>query len=117
MESVVPPILEIRVSCDSVELADRIAEALVLRRAAACVHRSTIESRYDWADRLVTETEYLLTVITTERARSRAVGIIGDHHSYELPAIVWTRLEATEDYRRWVVEQTSDGTDTGTTGV
>ena len=117
MESAVPPILEIRVTCDGAELADRISEALVLRRAAACVHRSTIESRYDWEDQLVTETEYLLTIITTEEARSRAIGIIGDHHSYELPAIVWTRLEATEDYRRWVVEQTGDPTDDGTTAV
>lgn len=99
-------ILEIRVTCGSVDVADRIAEALIAGRGAACVHRSAIDSRYEWEGRLVAETEILLEIITTDAARWRAVEIIVDHHTYDLPAIVWMPLDCTADYARWVAEQT-----------
>lgn len=70
----------------SQEEADRIAEALVRERLAACCQSSPIRSTYLWKGELCRDAEILLLAKTT--TADRAMARIRELHSYELPEIV-----------------------------
>jgi len=83
--------------------ADRIAEALVAERLAACVQTTPIASRYVWKGELQKDEEVLLLIKTRRelfeavRTRIRAL------HSYETPEIVMVPVTAVDsDYLAWL---------------
>ena len=97
----------IQTTTASVEDAERIAEALVAERLAACVQIAAIRSRYVWKGEVQREDEQLLLIKTREslfdavRARIRAL------HSYETPEIIAMPLVAGDaDYLAWLSEVT-----------
>lgn len=101
--------LEIQITCGSTEEADRIAEALVERRLAACVQQLPIRSTYRWQGRIEHDDEVLL-LVKSVRARFAAVaGVVGELHSYELPALTAVEIaDGTEAYLAWIDAETAD---------
>lgn len=96
------------VTCASQEEAERIGEALVTEKLAACVSIVPgVTSIYFWQGKLCKETERLL-LIKSRAARSDAMSArIRALHSYTVPEIVNVRIAAGNPaYLNWVREAT-----------
>ena len=93
----------------SVEEANKIADALVQRRLAACVNVvGPIASVYRWKEKVDRAQEWLLLVKTTAGAADSVADAIQQLHSYELPECVVLPIEGgCEAYLEWVGENVS----------
>jgi periplasmic divalent cation tolerance protein len=91
-------------TCPSPEVAERLANALVAERLAACVNRLPgVTSTYIWEGRVQNEAEILLIIKTTagrfEVLKERLAAV----HPYELPELVAIPVCAgSERYIEWV---------------
>ena len=86
------------------EEAGRIAEALLSRRLAACVHViGPVESRYWWRGKLESAEEWLCLAKTTVDRVAAAMEAISRAHSYETPEIIVTPImDGSAAYLRWI---------------
>ena len=86
------------------EDAERIAEALVERKLAACVNiLSGVRSVYRWQGETCRDDEWLL-LIKTEQARIEALKAgIAELHPYDCPElIVLPIVDGSADYLSWL---------------
>ncbi len=91
-------------TCPEDVVAARIANTLVEERLAACVNRlSRMSSTYRWEGKVVTETEALLLIKTSERLLDLLSQRIGELHPYELPEVIALPIEGgSERYLAWL---------------
>lgn len=92
------------------EEANKIADALVQRRLAACVNIvGPIASVYRWKQKVEHAQEWLLVIKTTAGAADAVGGAIKELHSYELPECVVLPIEGgSEAYLEWVGESVTN---------
>ena len=88
--------------------AERIAEALIGERLAACVNiMGPVRSVYRWHGATERADEVALIAKTTEALFQQLSGRISDLHSYETPAIVaWPIVAGNAAYLDWIVAET-----------
>ena len=85
--------------------AQRIAQALVERKLAACAQISEIESFYFWNGAVQHEPERCILLKTTTDRYAAVESAIRELHPYELPAIHAVPIElASSQYAAWVEE-------------
>ena len=91
---------------------DRLARALVDERLAACVNRiGPVQSVYRWEGKLEQSEEQLLIIKTQRRLFAALEKRVRELHSYSVPEIVALPIiEGSQDYLRWLGDQTTDGT-------
>lgn len=94
--------LEVRITCGSVDEAERIADTLIGERLAACVHQAPVVSVYVWQGTVEHDEEVLLSAITRADRFSTLAARVQAMHSYELPAITAVAMTATPEYLAWV---------------
>ena len=84
--------------------AQKIAEALVEHRLAACVNIiSGIHSVYRWQGKVEQADEWLLLIKTTESASAPLRDAITKLHSYEVPECIVLSIEdGTPAYLDWI---------------
>jgi periplasmic divalent cation tolerance protein len=84
--------------------AQKIAEALVAQRLAACVNIiSGIHSVYRWQGKVEQADEWLLLIKTTESASAPLRDAITKLHSYEVPECIVLSIEdGTPAYLDWI---------------
>ena len=89
--------------------ANKIAEALVERRLAACVNiLPRIQSVYRWRDQVEKSEEFLLFIKTKRELAGKLEAAIRELHSYELPELVGLAIESgSEEYLAWIDESVS----------
>ncbi len=94
----------------SVEEANKIADALVQRRLAACTNVvGPISSVYRWKGKVEHAQEWLLVLKTTAEVVDAVGDAIKDLHSYELPECVALPIESgSEAYLEWVGENVTN---------
>jgi len=100
------------VTAGSPSEGDRLARALVDERLAACVNRiAPVQSVYRWEGKLEQSEEQLL-IIKTQRCLFAALEKrVRELHSYSVPEIVALPIiDGSQDYLRWLGDQTTDGT-------
>lgn len=87
--------------------AQRIAEALIQQRLAACVQVDpAVRSYYRWEGRLAVDTEWRLVIKTTRGRWDAVQQAIDQLHPYELPELVATPIAVGSDaYLAWVAQQ------------
>lgn len=93
------------------EEAEKIAQALVERRLAACVNLlSPIKSVYRWQGKVENAAEHLL-IIKTTAARCEAVArAIRELHSYQLPECIQLDIEGgSAEYLQWIEDSVAGG--------
>jgi periplasmic divalent cation tolerance protein len=98
-------------TCPDAEVAQRIADALVEERLAACVSvLPGLRSVYRWQGAIQREDEVLLLVKTTRDQVEPLTARVASLHPYELPELVSVEVAGgLAAYLQWVEEQTRTG--------
>ena len=88
--------------------AQRLAQALIGERAAACVNvLAACTSVYRWQGKVESATEIPLLIKTSRAAYARLQELIRAHHPYELPEIIAIPVSAgLPAYLAWVTSET-----------
>lgn len=89
-------------------VAERIAQALVEARAAACVNIfAECRSVYRWQGAVETTNEVSLLIKTTTEAYPRVERILRECHPYAVPEIIAVPIEhGLPEYLAWVTTET-----------
>ncbi len=97
-------IAAVLVTVATAQEGERIAEALVTERVAACVNvLGPLRSVYRWEGAMQRDEEYLLLIKTRREALARLADRIGELHSYEVPEmIVLPVCAGSEAYLNWL---------------
>jgi periplasmic divalent cation tolerance protein len=92
------------VTCESKEEAEKIAQAVVTEKLAACVNvLSGIRSCYVWKGKMTWAEEVLLIIKTTRGRFLQLQGRVKALHSYEVPEVVSISIdEASQPYLDWI---------------
>jgi periplasmic divalent cation tolerance protein len=100
-------LLQVVTTCATREEAERVGEALVAARLAACVQiHSPITSIYRWQGQIERSEECLLVAKTLPQKFNDVAAAIRQQHSYQTPQIIGLPVvEGTEDYVAWLREQ------------
>jgi periplasmic divalent cation tolerance protein len=86
--------------------AEKIAQALVAEKLAACVSLMPIHSIYTWKSELCQEDEWQLMIKTDLRQFEHLETRIKQLHSYEVPEIIALPiLKGSANYLNWISEQ------------
>lgn len=100
-------LVDVFVTCVDEAEANSIRSALLEKRLIACGNSWPVSSAFLWNDELEQETEVMLLVKTVKDRQAEVVGVIGQLHSYDLPAISIVQVEAgSPEFERWVIDST-----------
>jgi periplasmic divalent cation tolerance protein len=96
------------VTASSEKEGEKIAQALVKEKLAACVNvLPTIRSIYRWKGEITSEQEVLLLAKTKDRLFEKLKKRVLELHSYEVPEIVALPvLAGFEAYLGWIGKET-----------
>ncbi|HVY23913.1 MAG TPA: divalent-cation tolerance protein CutA [Steroidobacteraceae bacterium] len=91
-------------TCPSDEVGQKIANALVTERLAACVNQiSGVQSTYLWQGALHNDAEILLVIKTTTEKLATVAARIKALHPYEVPEFIALPVHGgSESYLQWV---------------
>lgn len=91
-------------TCPDSATAERIAQALVNERLAACVNQLPgVRSIYMWQGQVQADQEVLLLIKTTQNQLATVAGRLKALHPYELPELIAVPATAgSEPYLEWV---------------
>lgn len=95
------------VTVGSREEGERLAEALVGERLAACVHVvGPIRSIYRWQGEVHRDEEHLLFIKTTRERCAALERRVRELHSYDVPEVIVLPIEGgSAAYLAWLREQ------------
>ena len=96
-------------TCPDADSAQRIADALVAERLAACVNvLPGLRSVYRWQGAIESATETVLIAKTTSAQAQGVVASIVSQHPYDLPAvIVLPVVGGAQGYLDWIGSEVS----------
>ena len=91
--------------------AERLADALIEKRVAACVNiLAPCRSVYRWQGAVQRDEEHPMLIKTTEDRYAALEAAIRAGHPYELPEIIALPVErGLPAYLDWVAAETADG--------
>lgn len=92
------------VTCPNYKQAKKIASSVVKENLSACVNIIKIaQSIYKWKGRISNEGEFLLIMKGHYKNRSMLAERIRSLHSYEVPEIIFTKIDSGYDkYLDWI---------------
>ena len=99
----------VRINCPDAEIAERIAEAAVSDRLAACANvQGPFISIYEWKGSLERTEEWLLWLKTSKALFKKLEDCIVFLHPYEVPAILLIDCaDAHDPFAAWINEAVS----------
>ena len=99
------------ITAGSQEEAHRIGDALIGQRKAACVNIiPQINSLFRWEGKIEDDRESLLLVKTRAELFPEVVDAVKSVHSYDVPEIIALPIvEGSQDYLKWIGEETDTG--------
>ncbi|MCX8147618.1 MAG: divalent-cation tolerance protein CutA [Candidatus Woesearchaeota archaeon] len=89
-------------TCRNKKEASRIALHLIKSKLVACANIFPISSIYRWKGRIYKENEYGIFLKTIGKNCKKVENAIKKMHSYELPAIIIIKTEASNSYNKWL---------------
>jgi periplasmic divalent cation tolerance protein len=97
----------------SPEAAETVGQELVTARLAACVNiLPGMTSIYRWEGAIARASEAVMIIKTRASLAVRVMEMVKAGHSYTNPAlVVLPILGGSEDYLRWLDEETAAGSD------
>ena len=102
-------------TCPDAESAERIADALIGERLAACVNRLPgVRSLFPWEGRVDSEEEELLVIKSRGALFAALRERIRHLHPYDVPEVLSLAVaEGDDDYLAWMAESLRDPEDRG----
>ena len=99
--------LQVQTTVGARDEAAAIAQALVERRLAACVHvAGPVQSVYRWQGAVEQAEEWVCTAKTHKRLLDDVVATVVGLHRYDCPELIATEFAvASEAYAAWLSEQ------------
>ncbi|MFA5867679.1 MAG: divalent-cation tolerance protein CutA [Actinomycetota bacterium] len=100
--------IQIQTTVATKEEGEKIADALVQAKLAACVQIiGPITSMYSWRNKVETAQEWLILIKTRTDLYDRVEKEILAFHSYETPEIIAIPIErSSAEYLGWLNEET-----------
>lgn len=100
--------LLIRITCPSQDIAQKIADAAVEKRLAACGNiEGPVSSTYLWKGVVEQAFEHILWLKSVESCRAHLETLVKSLHPYDVPAMVaWPCTHALGEYAAWLEENT-----------
>ena len=95
-------------TCPDQTTAERIAEAVVSERLAACVNIAPgLTSIYRWEGQIQRETELLLLIKTRQAVYPQLEARIRELHPYQVPEIIALPIQTgSATYLNWIADNT-----------
>jgi periplasmic divalent cation tolerance protein len=91
------------VSVPNQEAADKIAQALVEGRLAACVQAFPIKSTYSWEGEINTDDELLLLVKSRASLAEKIRELVVSLHPYDVPEVLFVAVGSGHSpYLSWI---------------
>ena len=88
--------------------ADKIINLLLGRRLVSCCQVVSIGSSYRWDGKVVKDNELLVLMKTKKSLYKQIEKLILEHHSYEVPEIVYYEIKnGYKDYLNWIGDEVS----------
>ena len=90
---------------NSLEEAEKIAQAVVEQKLAACAQVSgPITSHYRWRGEMCRDREWKVSVKTVKSLEKKLMALIEEIHPYETPELTAVRLESySRSYHEWML--------------
>ena len=90
------------------EEADKIANAILSKRLAACANIfEEVKSMYWWEGKLQKETEALVLLKTKIGLKDKIEKEVKKNHSYSNPCILFVPVEASsKEFKEWIISET-----------
>lgn len=95
-------------TCPDKISAQKIAQALITKKLAACVNMiPNITSIYEWEGKVVEETEVLLLIKTKQNLFTQLSDEITHIHPYDIPEVIALDIaQGNPDYMHWLNQLT-----------
>lgn len=95
----------IMTSCASAQIKDKITNALLKNKLAACIQSQIINSSYLWQGKITKNQEELLMIKTKINLYEKIAKLIRDNHDYQIPEIIAIPIIAGDSkYFSWIEE-------------
>ena len=89
-----------------INTADRISKVLLEEKLIACSNTIPIKSVFWWESNIQNENE-IVTIFKTTSEKWLQIKIrIAELHPYEVPCVIKWKVQANEEYERWIKEST-----------
>ena len=82
--------------------ASKLADLLLREKLIPCVTFKNVESHFWWKGEINQSKEVQLMIKCREENVNKVCNKISEWHSYELPEIIYFRVSANKNYRKWV---------------
>ena len=82
--------------------ASKLADLLLREKLIPCVTFKNVESYFWWKGEINQSKEVQLMIKCKEENVNKVCNKISEWHSYELPEIIYFRVSANKNYRKWV---------------
>ncbi len=82
--------------------ASKLADLLLREKLIPCVTFKNVESHFWWKGKINQSKEVQLMIKCKEENVNKVCNKISEWHSYELPEIIYFRVSANKNYRKWV---------------
>ena len=101
--------IQVVTTTDSADLASKIAQTLVERRAAACVQVvGPVQSKYWWKGDIEEAEEWVCLIKARSADYDRIEAIISGAHSYDVPEILaFPVQQGSRRYLDWLEAETT----------
>ncbi len=96
-------------TASSVEEAEKISNALLVKRLVACTNLvKDIKSNYWWNSKIEHESEVLIISKSTEDKLASIISEVKKLHSYDVPEIIAIPIVGgNKEYLDWIEKETS----------
>ena len=100
--------VQIQTAVNSKEEAQRLADAILKGKLAACIQMFPILSNYWWEDKIEESEEFILLIKTKEDNYKKIEELIKKLHTYEVPEILSIPISAiSSEYFNWIKQEIS----------
>lgn len=83
-------------------VATKLGEEAVNQNLAACVNYASLQSIYRWQGKIEKAIEWSIRFKTTVENAEALVAWVKANHPYELPALWWQVVEASDEYANYL---------------
>lgn len=101
-----PKILICYTTTSSKESSDKLIQQLLEDKTIACGVSWSAGSQYNWQDKPVNESEYLVLLKTSLDKKKLVINRLEKIHPYKVPCILFYEVECNSAYGEWVASQT-----------